>query len=201
MSADTNRDTRGLSAADKWQRKLDQGALTPADDVNADHLADRFGGDEDTIAKLCYEAFHAALGEDMTKITMEHFETAAKNLAAEGELDTDGGDSVDLPDSGEAEADMSDTVSFMVETERESLESQIADLEAENEELRDRIETVQSQLGQIQGTLNRLALLTLGEADVAEIDKSEFVTLADQIESLSEQLTDDDTGQTEVSDE
>lgn len=190
MSADTNRDTRGLSAADMWQRKLDQGALTPADDVDADDLAKRFGGDEDTIGDLCYQAFHAALGEDMTKITMEHFDTAAKKLAAEGELDTDGEDSVDLPDSGETEVDMSDTLSFMADTERESLESQIADLEAENEELRERVETVQSQLGQIQGTLNRLALLTLGEKDVSEIDRDEFASLQAQIDSAVDRLPD-----------
>jgi len=77
-------------AFDIWSSKLSRSSLTLAPDVSAQTLAGEFGRlDDETLDDLCSDAVMAALNDDATRLSMEHFREAYEQTQEEDDEATE----------------------------------------------------------------------------------------------------------------
>lgn len=101
---------------DVWQRRLDEGSVSLAGDVDAETLAEAFGGDRDRVDAITNRAFLAAMEDGATAIRFEHFEQGAE----QGATDADAEDAPDESSSPEVVAEVEGVGSDETETDTET---------------------------------------------------------------------------------
>jgi hypothetical protein len=239
--------SQSLDPVDQWERKLDSSALSLAEDVTPERLAEAFGTDQ--IDDVCSEALRVAISDGDSVISFDQFERGARSAgvtttddqnggefnATDGSPDTetaamlvdaradeasesDESDSVDVgPDASDSDgsadersaADASE--SDATDTEQKSPDDvpsesdgshggddttpdttadseQLHRLQAENQELRDRVNELEHLVDALRRQMKQRTKLLTGDESLSTVEPDEVDDVLTRLSALEDDI-------------
>lgn len=195
------------AAFQAWAGKLSQSSAKLAAGVSAEVLAEEFGAlDEATLDDLCSDAIMVAFDEDCHEVSLSHFKTAYEGLGVDGESAADPPDNSEeevVPEPSEEdrvqEDPSTDDEDSSADPTPDPSEMDRDALEAEVEELRERVDEVEAIARDTQGLVKAVRRQMAAQAQVlvgaetvqdADIDPAGVTSHHEQLSTQAQRLDD-----------